>query len=444
MSGFSIKKFLPRTLFGRSLLILITPVVLIQLITSFFFFDRHWSKMTTRLAFAVSGELAVITQALKEGADDEKVRRIVGYAADYLDLYVDYEFAQKLPDEKESSFVQVWEGVVADKLSKELDAQIEENFVVHTDFSEKTIEVFIQLEDGLLTVRFPQRRLFSSSGYVFLLWMIGTSFLLLVIAVMFMRNQIRPIRKLAVIADRFGKGRDTPFFKPEGAREVRQAGRAFVDMRRRIERQVSQRTDMLAGVSHDLRTPLTRMKLQIEMLPESADKDGMREDIQDMERMIHGYLDFVRGDGDEEFEAVILEDLFGKLAGALKRQGDVKVKLSIDEGVALTVRPLAFERAMNNLLTNAGKYAEHIWVRAYQDGEKVHIQIEDDGPGVPKDQYEEVFKPFTRVDTSRNAETGGIGLGLPIAMDIVHSHGGKIWLEASDHKGLCVVVRMPL
>ncbi len=443
MVGLSIKQFLPRTLFGRSLVILVTPVVLIQIITSFVFFDRHWSKMTTRLAFAVSGELAVITAVLNEGGDNERMQRIVDYAADYLDLYADYRPAQKLPDQKISSSVQIWEGVVADKLSRELNAQIAEDFVIHTDFSEKTIEVFIQLERGMLVVTFPQRRLFSSSGYVFLLWMIGASFLLLVIAIMFMRNQIRPIRKLAVAADRFGKGRDTPFFKPEGAREVRQAGNAFLDMRTRIERQVSQRTDMLAGVSHDLRTPLTRMKLQIEMLPESADRDGMREDIQDMERMIHGYIDFVRGDGDEEFENIELAGLFEKLAAALKRQ-DVEVALDVEEGAALIVRPLAFERALNNLLTNASKYAEGIWVTAHRDGEKIQIQIDDDGPGVPEDQYEEVFKPFTRVDTSRNAETGGIGLGLPIALDIVHSHGGKMWLEKSERGGLSVVVRMPI
>lgn len=443
MAGFSIKKFLPRTLFGRSLLILITPVVLIQIITSFVFFDRHWSKVTTRLAFAVSGELAVITAALKEGVDDEKVRRIVGYAGDYLDLYVTYEPQQKLPREQKSSSVQIWEAVVADKLSRELADQITEEFVIHTDFSEKTIEVFIQLEDGLLVVTLPQRRLFSSSGYVFLLWMIAASFLLLIIAVVFMRNQVRPIRKLAVAAERFGKGRDTPFFKPEGAREVRQAGHAFLDMRRRIERQVSQRTDMLAGVSHDLRTPLTRMKLQVEMLPESEDKDGMREDIADMERMIHGYLDFVRGDGDESVERIEVVAVFEKLAAVLRRQG-AEVSLRVEDDAVLTARPLAFERAMNNLMTNAGKYAQQIWVRAYKDGERIEIRIEDNGPGVPEDLYDEVFKPFTRVDTSRNAQTGGIGLGLPIVMDIVHSHGGKIWLEASGHGGLAVVVRMPV
>ncbi|MCB9983210.1 MAG: HAMP domain-containing protein [Rhodospirillales bacterium] len=444
MTGeFSIKKFLPRTLFGRSLMILVTPVLLIQVITVFVFFDRHWSKMTTRLAFAVSGELSAITQAVKDGADPQELENIVGYAQKYLTLSVSYEPGGQIPAEEDSSFVQVWEAVVAQKLGAELAAQISEPFVIHTNFNDKMIEVFIQLDTGFLRVSLPQRRLFSSSGYVFLLWMIGTSVLLLIVAVMFMRNQVRPIRKLAVAAERFGKGRDTPFFKPEGAKEVRQAGHAFLDMRRRIQRQVTQRTEMLAGVSHDLRTPLTRMKLQVEMMGEGPDKADMQQDIADMERMIHGYLDFVRGDGDEKFETVALLALFEKLAAQLKRQ-NVAVELDIPTGMVLAVRPLAFERAMSNLLTNAGKYADHVWVSVREDGEKLRIVVEDNGPGVPEDKYEDVFKPFTRVDTSRNAETGGVGLGLPIAMDIVHGHGGKIWLEASEHGGLKVVVRMPV
>ena len=273
--------------------------------------------------------------------------------------------------------------------------------------------------------------------------MIGTSLLLLLIAILFMRNQVRPIRKLAAAAERFGKGRDTPYFKPEGAREVRQAGKSFMDMRRRIQRQISQRTDMLAGVSHDLRTPLTRMKLQVEMMPEGKDKEDMRQDIVDMERMIHAYLDFVRGDGDEEFETVDVVQVFRKIAAAMKHQ-QVVIELAGEKAVELMVRPLAFQRAMNNLMTNAARYGERIWVSIERDGEVVQIQVDDNGPGVPEEKYEEVFKPFTRIDESRNTETGGVGLGLPIAMDIVHAHGGKIGLDKSKHGGLQVIVRIPL
>lgn len=438
--GFSIKQFLPRTLFGRSLMILVTPVVLIQVIATYMFFDRHWSKMTTRLAYGVAGEVAVLTDSFQGDMDHE---RLISAAARHLDMDVTFKQGGTLPKENEPSIVQVWESVVAQKLEGEIGAQIQEPYVIHTDFTGKKIEVFVQLDKGVLLVTFPQRRLFSSSGYIFLLWMICSSFLLLVVAIMFMRNQIRPIRKLAAAAERFGKGRDTPFYKPEGAREVRQAGHAFLDMRRRIERAITQRTEMLAGVSHDLRTPLTRMKLQVEMMPEGSDKEEMRQDLIDMERMVNGYLDFVRGDGDEAFEEVEVRSIFEKISATLKRQ-NVGSELVVEGDLRLTVRPLAFERAMSNLLNNAAKYADHVWVRVFYDGSKIEIDVEDNGPGIPEDQYEAVFKPFTRVDTSRNAETGGVGLGLAVTMDIVHAHGGKIWLERSEHGGLKVVVRMPV
>ncbi len=441
--GLSIKQFLPRTLFGRSLLILVTPVLLIQLITTFVFFDRHWSKMTTRLAFAVAGELAVVTTALEEGQDPDKIANIIRYADEHLSMVIEFEPNATIPEEERRSGLRIWESVVAGKVAHELSKQIEQDFTVHADFTQKEVMVYIQLDDGVLHAEFPQNRLFSSSGYVFLLWVFGTSLLLLFIAIVFMRNQIRPIRKLAVAADRFGKGRDTPFFKPEGAREVRQAGRAFLDMRRRIERQVSQRTDMLAGVSHDLRTPLTRLKLQIEMLSDEADKTAMKEDITEMEKMIHGYLDFVRGDGEEEFTIVNIRGLFEKLRDVNRPENpDIEIDVSMD--IQIEARPMAFERAMGNLINNAAKYADKVWVSAFVSDEKVQIQVDDNGPGIPEEFYGEAFKPFTRVDTSRNTETGGVGLGLAIVMDIVHAHGGKIWLEKSKYGGLCVIARMPL
>jgi two-component system osmolarity sensor histidine kinase EnvZ len=248
---------------------------------------------------------------------------------------------------------------------------------------------------------------------------------------------------LAVAADRFGRGQDVPKFKPEGANEVRQAARAFIDMRRRIQRQVSQRTDMLAGVSHDLRTPLTRLNLELEMLSETVNVEGMKQDVHEMERMVAGYIDFVRGDGEEQFEFIELKTLFDKMIAALNRQR-VAVAQDVEEGLRVRVRPLAFERALNNLMVNASKYGEHVWVSAFLDDGKVHIQIEDDGPGIAEEMLSEVFKPFKRVDDSRNAETGGVGLGLSIAMDIVQSHGGNIELSTSTYGGLCAVVRLPV
>ena len=300
------------------------------------------------------------------------------------------------------------------------------------------------MDNGVLVVEIPERRVFSSSGYIFLLWVLGASILLLSVSVLFMRNQIRPIRKLAVAAERFGKGQEVPKFKPEGAREVRQAATAFMDMRRRIKRQISQRTDMLAGISHDLRTPLTRLKLELEMLgnrlPQVTD---MKQDVDDMERMISSYLDFVRGDGDEGYSYIDLGDLCERLLDQLVRQDHIGY-LELKERIKLRVRPLLFERALNNIIQNAVKYGEHVWISAFIDDKKLQIQIEDDGPGVEEDFYNEIFKPFKRVDSSRNVDSGGVGLGLSISMDIIQGHGGNITLSKSQHGGLCVVVRLPL
>lgn len=444
-AGGIIKRFLPRTLLARSLLILIAPVLLIQVIATYMFFDRHWNRMTTRLAYAVSGEIALVTALTRDSvsAANFDLSSFAFHARRNLDLGVEFKPGGMLPEGQKKWPPRPWEGAMAEQLQHELRMQVGLPFVVEPLFERKSVAVHVLLPEGILTVTFPQRRLFSSSGYVFLLWMIGSSLLLLLIAIVFMRNQIRPIRKLAVAAERFGKGRDTPFFKPEGALEVRQAANAFLEMRQRIQRQITQRTDMLAGVSHDLRTPLTRMKLQLEMLPEGPDVSDLKHDVQEMEKMIHGYLDFVRGNGDEQFSSVELEALFTRMIAGLRRQ-NVEVTLATEPGLRLIVRPLAFERALTNLLDNAGKYGRHVWIGASAVEKKIIIQVEDDGPGIPAEHYEDVFKPFMRVDSSRNADTGGVGLGLPIAADIIHAHGGKIELGRSVHGGLCVTVRVPV
>lgn len=439
---FSVKKFLPRTLLGRSLLIMTVPVILTQVITTYMFFDRHWNKMTNRLAYAISGEVSVINALIQQDPSAAHVAKMQRYFQSYLDITIDYQPTQKLPARQSLSSARIWESTMAKKLDSELKAQMGRDFVIHPEFNGGSISVFVQLDKGVLHISFPQRRLFSSTGYVFLLWMMGSSLLLLTLAILFMRNQIRPIRKLAVAAERFGKGRDTPSFKPEGALEVRQAGHAFLDMRHRIQRQITQRTEMLAGVSHDLRTPLTRMKLQIEMLPDGPDVRDLKSDVYDMERMINAYLDFVRGDGDEVNSVVDLLSLFEKLAAGVKRQ-NIDVNLDIEKGLRVNVRPLAFERALGNVINNAAKYGQNIWVKAVQDDKKIQIMIEDDGPGIPEEFYDDVFRPFVRVEASRNFDTGGIGLGLAITMDIVHAHGGTITLSKSEYGGVCVTVRIP-
>ena len=444
-SRFSLKRLLPRTLFARSLLILVTPVILIQVVTMLVFFDRHWTKVTTRLSYAVAGEISLFANMYENDLNRNSAEYVANIVARELSLRASFLPGQTLAQQYRPRNRAVLESVVVKTLKRELRKQLEGRpFVLDFDFDQKTVRVDVQLDGGVLKVTLPERRLFSSSGYVFLLWVFASSFLLLLIAILFMRNQIRPIRKLAVAAKRFGRGRDVPLFKPEGAREVRQASQAFMDMHRRIKRQVSQRTAMLAGVSHDLRTPLTRLKLQAEMTG-GEEAEAMKADIDEMERMIDGYLDFVRGEGGEQTRLTDVGAMLEKLCAAARKQG-AGAELDIQGDLKAMVRALGFERCLGNIISNALKYGENIWVTAeITDERKLVIMMEDDGPGIPEEQYQDVFRPFYRLDESRNVDSGGVGLGLSIAMDVVNSHGGKILLDNSEaHGGLKVTVRLPV
>lgn len=442
-----IKRILPRSLLGRSLLILVLPILLIQLITAYVFFDRHWSKMTARLAYAAAGEIAIVARSIEENMPRSEVDKITDYISQHLGVLISYEDGASLDDiivheEKH----QMWEYFVARSLMHELRQQINRPTLISADFEEKWVRIYIGLQNGLLSVTLPQRRLFSSSGYIFLIWMFSVSFLLLVIAILFMRNQIRPIRRLAIAADWFGRGRDAVNFKLEGAREVRQAGQAFLDMQRRIKRQIEQRVFMLAGVSHDLRTPLTRMKLQLEVMEDSQDVQDMKADIKEMERMIDGYLDFVRGDGDEQTVALSMKEALSQVTDRVQREfSNVDIRLEMQGDAILRARPLSLQRAISNVVRNAAKYADQVVVSMEEgDNDRLFIAVDDNGPGIKAEEYDQVFRPFYRVDPSRNKDTGGVGLGLSIAMDIVHSHGGHIWLEESRLGGLRVMIRLPL
>lgn len=456
-----IKKYLPRTLFGRSLVIILVPALLLQIVITFVFFDRHWTKITSRLSSALAGEIAVIAQAIEYDNSPQSIQRITDYAKQNLDLYIYFQPRKTLPSQSQSS--QMITSLLADTIRQSMDKKVGRPYIIAFDKREKWVDITVELEYGLLFISSPERRLFSSSSYIFLLWVIFASLLLFAIAILFMRNQIRPIRRLAVAAQWIGKGRDVPpSFKPEGAHEVRQAAQAFLDMHERVKRQVSARTTMLASISHDLRTPLTRMKLQLAMLPDNEDVQELKQDVADMEKMIDGYLAFAKGEGRETKRRVHIGDLLQKLVTSLQKQGH-HISLSMDDDITMSVRRLAFERCISNLLNNAAKYAENVWVnlsfgkpqftvnQTELNGEAVqnHAQkymllcIDDDGPGIPEKAFEDVFKPFTRLDESRNAEQGGVGLGLPIAQDIIHSHGGEIWLEQSPKGGLRVVISLP-
>ena len=439
-----IKTFLPKTLLGRSLLILILPVFLIQVVSTFVFFDRHWEKMTSRLANAIAGESILLADFIENNPDLEERQKVISLFEENLAMKAVYREGERLTHNAEGVSIG-WAYLIGSKLTEELKLKTDRPFILNVLFVEKQLDLVLQLKDGTLSIEMPQRRLFSSTTYIFLLWIYSVSILLLIIAVLFMRNQVRPIRRLAIAAERFGKGRDVENFKVEGAREVRQAGQAFIDMSTRIKRQVTQRTTMLAGVSHDLRTPLTRMKLQIELLGDSPDIEALKGDIEEMEKMIDGYLTFVRGEGNEVPTSTSMNQLIENVVSSAKREGnEIILKTHGLENVFITLRPIAIKRCLTNLIGNAAKYSETVWVTAEKnEPKKLLITIEDNGPGIPEDHYDDVFKPFFRVDSSRNTDTGGVGLGLPIAMDIVHAHGGIIWLEKSIHGGLAVKIRLP-
>jgi len=305
-------------------------------------------------------------------------------------------------------------------------------------------------------VRFltPRKRVSSPTTYIFVMWMVGASLILLAIAIVFLRNQIKPIRRLAEAADDFGKGVGTLELKPSGATEVRRAAAAFLRMRDRISRHVDQRTEMLAGVSHDLRTPLTRMKLQLAMIEGDGEIENLKADVNDMERMVEGYLDFARGQDTEQTINADLNVLVGDVVAAARRDGGeiematpAESSAQAGQGEAKPymafVRPVGLKRCLTNLLNNARRHAEHISVSLARNGDYLEIAVDDDGPGIPEDQRAEVFRPFRRLDESRNLDTAGTGLGLAVARDVARSHGGDIILSQAPAGGLRALVRLP-
>jgi two-component system osmolarity sensor histidine kinase EnvZ len=436
-----IKNILPQTLFGRALLIIVTPLILMQAISTFVFFDRHWDTMTRRLAHTLAGDIAFIVDSLTPLPKQLDLNQIFLKADDILHIRLTYSPEEILVKKKP---FQQWDRV-RKSLRDALKERVRRPFSIDTIKKERRIEIKVQLPQGLLNVNVHEKRLYSSTPYIFLMWMIGSSLVLFAIAIIFMRNQIRPIRRLAIAARSFGMGRGSSEIKPSGAKEVRQATQAFRQMRERISRQFAQRTEMLAGVSHDLRTPLTRMKLQIEMLERTPETRELQDDIQEMERMIDGYLTFARGEGSESLSKINLASLIEEIISTERRDGSLinfvnKSKTS----KSVTLRPQAIKRAITNLIINSKKYAEIIKVEFEYNSEHAIITIDDNGPGIKPEHRDDVFKAFFRLDPSRNTDTGGTGLGLTIAKDIIQSHGGDLLLSEASLGGLRATITLPL
>ncbi|WP_217808136.1 ATP-binding protein [Oceanibacterium hippocampi] len=436
-----LKHLMPRSLFGRSLIIVAAPVVLLQVIATYVFYERHWDNVTRRLANSVAGEIATVIGGL-EGfdSDDDKVR-LIAMAQKQMGLKISYLPGQTLSGTAPPlSRFSILDGNLKSALRQSF---ADKPFQIDMQTQPDYVEIQVQLDGGVLRVLTRDKRLFASTSYLFILWMVGLSLVLLTIAIIFLRNQVRPVRQLAIASEMFGKGHDVADFRPAGAAEVRQAASAFLEMKDRIQRQIGQRTEMLAGVSHDLRTPLTRMKLQLAMLGESPEIADLRADVVEMENMVNGYLTFARGLGSEVAAEANIGEIVESVAMLARRHGaDIGVELYGD--LAAHVRPNAVKRCITNLVENARRYSSRIDVTASREPRMIRIQVDDNGPGIPPERREEVFRPFHRLDVSRNLETGGSGLGLTIARDIVRSHGGDITLDESPAGGLRVQIRLPI
>ncbi len=433
-----IKRYLPHSLFGRSVLIIVMPLVLLQLVSAYVFYQSHWQKVSDRLARGLAGDVLAIVELLQQYPSREERIATLNLAAAAFALESRFREGEILANVPEPEGRGIDEDFVL-----ALKESLGKPFKVDSESSDREVTVTIQLADGVLEIVASRKRLFSSTTYVFVIWMVGTAMILFGVAAIFMRNQVRPIRRLAAAANNFGKGRDSPTFKPEGATEVRLAASAFISMRDRIKRQISQRTDMLSGVSHDLRTPLTRMKLQLEMLGHAKGIDYLKSDVAEMERMLDAYLAFARGEGDEQPAPTNVSKMLDEVIGQARRKGAV-IDLHTEGDIVVPVRPNAFKRCVTNLVENADRYGKHVSVRAGRRGETVEIVVDDDGPGIPEDMREEAFRPFYRIENSRNPETGGVGLGLTIARDVIRGHGGDIVLGESPAGGLRARVVLPV
>ena len=434
-----VARYMPKRLYARSLIIVIAPMILLQSVVAFVFMERHWQTVTQRLSEAVVRDISAIIDMIESYPKGDDYANVIRIAQDRLALKIDILPPDPLPAPGPKPFF----SILDEALSQEITGRIGRPFWLDTVGNSNIIEIRIQLQDKVLRVFARRSQAYASNTHIFLLWMVGTSLVLLMIAIPFLRNQIRPILQLAEAAESFGKGRPTPSnFRPRGAEEVRRAGLAFIQMRERIERQIDQRTAMLTGVSHDLRTILTRFRLQLALAGQQAQAEALNQDIDDMQSMLEGYLAFARGEAAEDTGSFDLKAFFGKLEQEAKLRGR-EIETSISGSTEILVRPHAFARLLGNVVGNAFRYAEKIGVKATHARGRLTVTVDDNGPGIPADRREDVFRPFFRLDSARNQDEGGTGLGLSIARDIARGHGGDITLDDSPMGGLRAIIRVP-
>jgi two-component system osmolarity sensor histidine kinase EnvZ len=426
-------------LLGRALTILAAPIILVQVIAIWIFFDNHVDAVTRNAARSLAGEIGLALTLIETSADAKQRAAAIELAERFLSINLTWRPDGKLGPAVKHTGEDTRAGT-------ELVAAMEDlrvPFQIDAESLPRQIRVVVAGNTGVLEVVATRRKLGSTTNEIFVIWSIGSAAVTLGIAIIFMRNLVKPIRRLAEAADAFGKGRDVPDFKPYGAREVRQAAAAFLIMRERLQRQLQQRTEMLAGVSHDLRTPLARMKLEIAMLGDKPEAKGLASDVAEMEQMVEGYLAFARGEGSEQAVPVNLPELLEDVVEAAQRNGS-NVTLKTKGPMRVTLRPNGFRRCITNLIANAARFGTGVQLQAQRKPHFIEITVDDDGPGVPEEKREDVFRPFYRLDNARNESTGSAGLGLTIARDVVRGHGGDIQLTDSPLGGLRVLIRLPV
>jgi len=433
-----LKRLFPRSLLWRSLLMILVPLIAVQAVALQIFYGNHLDVISRRFSLAIAGEIAVTVELLNRFPDDSDRSWVLESASRQWEMAMRLEPGAQLPASRRTSLI----GPVDEDLAEALRARVGRRFSVDWASDPLSVLIRVQLPDAVLDVQAPRKRLYTGTIYLFVIWVVGSALLLFGIAALFMRNQVRAIRRLAAAAEAFGVGRDTESIRPEGATEVRQAGIAFNRMQERIRRFLQQRTEMLAGVSHDLRTPLTRLRLALAMLPAREELAGdvadMTADVEEMERMIRGYLAFARGEGSEQVRPVDLVQLLEDVAAGARRAGGA-VTLEAPADLSVRLRPDAVRRAITNLVDNARRHGRHVVLGAAPAGARnVQVTVDDDGPGIPPDRREGVFRPF------ESSAAGGMGLGLTIARDIVRAHGGDITLEDSPLGGLRARVLLPV
>ncbi|HVN00376.1 MAG TPA: ATP-binding protein [Caulobacteraceae bacterium] len=432
-----LKRRAPTSLYGRSLLIIVLPIAVMQILVTWFFFDQYWQRVNGHLTEGLAGDIAWVSQGYQADPTPAGLKRLSDRAEQSLDLSIIYEPGAQLPTVRHAAMFGI-DRAMNTALSDRIDAP----YWFDTTRYPAYVDIRVKVKDGVLRIIAPRDRAFATQAYSFIFWLTLATVLLTAVAILFIRNQVRAIERLAAAAEAFGKGSDIAF-KPYGAKEVRQAAQAFIAMKNRIQRYVDQRTTLLASVSHDLRTPLTRLKLELALAEPGARVEAMKRDLAEMEHMIDEYLAFARGEGGEALERIEVAPLLGEVSEGAVRAG-AEVKVAAAAGLAATVRPNAIKRALSNLVMNAAAHGEHVEVEAHATpAGGVEIVIDDDGPGIPPERFEEAFTPFGRLDEARNQNEKGVGLGLAIARDVARGHGGEVTLDRSPLGGLRAVVRLP-